>query len=43
MAERVLVEARGEELTAALQQDLAATELRLADGSLVAPGAAPTP
>jgi len=43
MAERVLVEARGEELTAALQQDLAATELRLADGSLVAPGAAATP
>ncbi len=43
MAERVLVEARSEELTAALQLELAATELRLADGSLVVPGAAPTP
>lgn len=40
MAERVLVEARGEELTAALQLELAAVELKLADGSLAVPGAA---
>lgn len=43
MAERVLVEARSEELAAALQQELAATELQLADGSLPVPGAATTP
>ena len=38
MAERVLVEARHEELTAALQSELAAAALRLAEGGLPLPG-----
>lgn len=38
MAERVLVEARHEQLQAALQSELAAAELQLAEGSLPLPG-----
>ena len=41
MAERVLVEARNEELTAALGQELSAAQLQLAEGSLALPGATP--
>lgn len=38
MSERVLVEARNEELTAALNQELSVAQLQLAEGSLAAPG-----
>lgn len=38
MAERVLVEARNEELTAGLNQELGAAQLQLAEGSLALPG-----
>lgn len=38
MSERVLVEARNEELTAALNQELSAAQLQLAEGSLALPG-----
>jgi outer membrane protein TolC len=38
MAERVLVEARNEELTASLGQELSAAQLQLAEGSLALPG-----
>ena len=38
MAERVLVEARNEELTAGLNQELGAAQLQLAKGSLPLPG-----
>ncbi len=38
MAERVLVEARNEELTASLGQELSAAQLQLAEGSLPLPG-----
>jgi outer membrane protein TolC len=38
MAERVLVEARNEELTAGLGQELSAAQLQLAEGSLPLPG-----
>lgn len=38
MAERVLVEARNEELTAGLSQELSAAQLQLAEGSLPLPG-----
>ena len=38
MAERVLVEARNEELTAGLGQELSAAQLQLAEGSLTLPG-----
>jgi len=41
MAERVLVEARNEELTAGLGQELSAAQLQLAEGSLLLPGEAP--
>ncbi len=41
MAERVLVEARNEELTAGLGQELSAAQLQLAEGSLPLPGDAP--
>ena len=41
MAERVLVEARNEELAAGLNQELAAAQLRLAQGTLPLPGDAP--
>lgn len=41
MAERVLVEARNEELNAGLQSELAAAELQLAEGVLPLPGDAP--
>jgi outer membrane protein len=41
MAERVLVEARNEELTAGLNQELSAAQLQLAEGSLALPGDAP--
>lgn len=37
MSERVLVEARNEELTAALNQELSAAQLQLAEGSLALP------
>lgn len=37
MSERVLVEARNEELTAALNQELSAAQLQLAEGSLTLP------
>jgi len=43
MAERVLVEARHEELNAAFDSELAAAGLRLADGSLPLPGEAHQP
>jgi outer membrane protein TolC len=42
MAERVLVEARNEELIAGLNQELSAAQLQLAEGSLPLPGEAPT-
>ena len=42
MAERVLVEARNEELTAGLDQELSTAQLQLAEGSLALPGDAPT-
>lgn len=38
MAERMLVEARNEELTASLGQELSAAQLQLAEGSLPLPG-----
>lgn len=38
MSERVLVEARNEELTAALNQELSSAQLQLAEGSLALPG-----
>ena len=38
MAERVLVEARNEELTASLSQELSTAQLQLAEGSLLLPG-----
>ncbi len=38
MAERVLVEARNEELAASLGQELSAAQLQLAEGSLMLPG-----
>jgi outer membrane protein TolC len=38
MAERVLLEARNEELTAGLGQELSAAQLQLAEGSLALPG-----
>ncbi len=38
MAERVLVEARNEELAASLGQELSAAQLQLAEGSLTLPG-----
>lgn len=38
MSERVLVEARNEELTAALNQEVSAAQLQLAEGSLALPG-----
>jgi outer membrane protein TolC len=41
MAERVLVEARNEELSAALGQELSSAQLQLAEGSLPLPGEAP--
>ena len=41
MAERVLVEARNEELTAGLGQELSAAQLQLAEGSLALPGEKP--
>ena len=41
MAERVLVEARHEELTAGLNQELSAAQLQLAEGSLPLPGDSP--
>jgi outer membrane protein len=41
MAERVLVEARNEELTAGLSQELSAAQLQLAEGSLPLPGEMP--
>jgi outer membrane protein TolC len=41
MAERVLVEARHEALTAGLGQELSAAQLRLAEGSLPLPGETP--
>jgi outer membrane protein TolC len=41
MAERVLVEARNEELTASLGQELGAAQLQLAEGSLALPGETP--
>jgi len=41
MAERVLVEARNEELTAGLSQELSAAQLQLAEGSLPLPGEIP--
>lgn len=41
MAERVLVEARHEELAAALNQELGAAQLQLAEGNLTLPGDAP--
>lgn len=41
MAERVLVDARNEELTAGLGQELSAAQLQLAEGSLPLPGDAP--
>lgn len=41
MAERVLVEARNEELAAALQSELAVLALQLAEGTLPLPGDAP--
>jgi hypothetical protein len=41
MAERVLVEARNEELNAGLQSELAAAALQLAEGALPLPGDAP--
>jgi len=41
MAERVLVEARNEELNAGLDQELAGAQLQLAEGSLPLPGDAP--
>ena len=43
MAERVLVEARNEELNAALQLELSQVQMQLADGSLALPGTAPSP
>ena len=42
MAERVLVEARNEELTAGLIQELSAAQLQLAEGSLPLPGETPS-
>jgi outer membrane protein TolC len=41
MAERVLVEARNEELAASLGQELSTAQLQLAEGSLTLPGDAP--
>ena len=41
MAERLLFEARNEELTAGLGQELSAAQLQLAEGSLPLPGEAP--
>jgi outer membrane protein TolC len=41
MAERVLVEARNEELTAGLSQELSAAQLQLAEGTLPLPGEMP--
>jgi len=41
MAERVLVEARNEELAAGLSQELSAAQLQLAEGSLALPGENP--
>jgi len=41
MAERVLVEARNEELTAGLSQELSVAQLQLAEGSLSLPGETP--
>jgi outer membrane protein TolC len=41
MAERVLVEARNEELTASLGQELSAAQIQLAEGSLALPGETP--
>lgn len=41
MAERVLVEARNEELNAGLNQELASAQLHLAEGTLPLPGDAP--
>ncbi len=41
MAERLLFEARNEELTAGLSQELSAAQLQLAEGSLPLPGEAP--
>ena len=38
MSERVLVEARNEELTAGLNQELSAAQLQLAEGTLALPG-----
>ncbi len=43
MAERVLVEARNEELTAGLSQELSAAQLQLAEGSLALPGETSAP
>jgi len=42
MAERLLVEARNEELAAGLGQELSAAQLQLAEGSLSLPGDVPT-